>query len=203
MATAAVALAGCGGGARQDANEPSGTFKGDVVDASFPAKQHLSKPERLRIAVKNTGDQDVPDVAVTVDSFSEVSQQQGLADPQRPVWLVDDAPRGGTTAYVNTWALGRLRPGQTRTFTWRVTAIEPGEHKVRWTVSAGRDPLRARRTDGAPRPRDGPAAEMRRDSSWLTSPAGEASASARARLGGDRQARRGAPHFGRRGAMMR
>jgi hypothetical protein len=134
--TGAVALAGCGG-TRQDANEPAGTFKVDVVDASFPAKQHLSKPERLRIAVKNTGDRDVPDVAVTVDSFSEVSQQPGLADPSRPVWLVDHAPRGGTTAYVNTWALGRLRPGQTRTFIWRVTAIEPGQHKVRWTVSAG------------------------------------------------------------------
>jgi hypothetical protein len=135
--TGAVALAGCGGGTRQDANEPSASFKVDVVDASFPAKQHLSTPERLRIAVKNTGDQDVPDVAVTVDSFSEVSQEQGVADPQRPVWLVDAAPRGGTTAYVNTWALGRLRPGQTRTFTWRVTAIEPGQHKVRWSVSAG------------------------------------------------------------------
>jgi hypothetical protein len=135
--TGAVALGGCGGGARQDANEPSGTFKVDVVDASFPAKQRLSEPERLRIAVKNIGDRDVPDVAVTVDSFGEASQQQGLADPERPVWLVDAGPRGGTTAYVNTWALGRLRAGQTRTFTWRVTAVAPGEHKVHWTVAAG------------------------------------------------------------------
>jgi hypothetical protein len=132
----AVALPGCGG-AQQDATEPSGTFRVDVVDASFPVKQRLAEPEDLRIAVKNTGDHDVPNVAVTVDSFSQVSTQQGLADPQRPVWIVDESPRGGDTAYVNTWALGRLRPGQTKTFHWRVTAIASGEHKVHWAVAAG------------------------------------------------------------------
>jgi hypothetical protein len=135
--TGALALAGCGGGKQQDAGEPSGTFRVDVVDASFPAKQHLAQPEDFKIAVKNTGDRDVPDVAVTVDSFGQVATQPGLADPQRPVWIVDEGPRGGDTAYVNTWALGRLRPGETRTFHWRVTAIASGEHKVRWTVAAG------------------------------------------------------------------
>ena len=63
---AAVTVAGCGGGKRQDADEPSGTFQVDVVNASFPAKQHLAKSERFVIAVRNTGSRAVPDLAVTV-----------------------------------------------------------------------------------------------------------------------------------------
>ena len=66
---AALAVAGCGGGQRQDADEPSGTFQVDVVRASFPVKQHLAQPERFVIAVRNTGDKTVPNVAVTVSSL--------------------------------------------------------------------------------------------------------------------------------------
>ena len=134
---AAVAVGGCGGGKRQDADEPSGMFRVDVVRASFPTKQHLAQPERFVIAVRNSGRKTVPNVAVTVSSFAERSEQAGLADPQRPVWIVDDSPRGGVTAYTNTWALGRLAPGQTRRFVWRVTAVQSGTHTVKWQVAAG------------------------------------------------------------------
>ena len=134
---AALAVAGCGGGTRQDAAEPSGTFQVDVVRASFPTKQHLAQPERFVIAVRNSGDKTVPNVAVTVSSFAERSEQAGLADPERAVWIIDDSPRGGQTAYTNTWALGRLAPGQTRRFVWRVTAVQSGTHTVKWQVAAG------------------------------------------------------------------
>jgi hypothetical protein len=133
----ALALAGCGGGERQDADEPSGTFQVDVVRASFPAKQHLAQPERFVIAVRNTGHEAVPNVAVTVSSFAERSEQAGLADPDRAVWIIDSSPSGGQTAYTNTWALGRLAPGQTRRFVWRVTAVKAGTHTVKWQVAAG------------------------------------------------------------------
>jgi hypothetical protein len=133
----AVAVAGCGGGQRQDADEPSGTFEVDVVNASFPTKQHLAKPERFVIAVRNTGSQTVPTVAVTVSSFAARSEEAGLADPERAVWVIDASPRGGDTAYLNTWALGRLAPGQTRRFVWRVTAVQAGTHTVKWQVAAG------------------------------------------------------------------
>jgi hypothetical protein len=134
---AALAVAGCGGGQRQDANEPSGTFQVDVVRASFPTKQHLAQPERFVIAVRNSGEKTVPNVAVTVSSFAERSEQAGLADPERAVWIIDSSPRGGDTAYTNTWALGRLAPGQTRRFVWRVTAVQAGTHTVKWQVAAG------------------------------------------------------------------
>jgi hypothetical protein len=134
---AALPLASCGGGTRQDADEPSGSFQVAVVRATFPTKQRLAKPERLVIAVRNTGTRAVPDLAVTVTSFASRSEQAGLADPERAVWIIDDGPRGGDTAYTNTWALGRLAPGQTRRFVWRVTAVQPGTHTVKWQVAAG------------------------------------------------------------------
>jgi hypothetical protein len=134
---AALAVAGCGGGTRQDADEPSGTFQVDVVRASFPTKQRLAQPERFVIAVRNSGTKAVPNIAVTVSSFATRSEQVGLADPQRAVWIIDDGPRGGDTAYTNTWALGRLPPGQTRRFVWRVTAVQAGTHTVKWQVAAG------------------------------------------------------------------
>jgi hypothetical protein len=134
---AALAVAGCGGGQRQDASEPSGSFRVDIVKASFPTKQHLAKSERFVIAVRNSGRKAVPNVAVTVSSFASRSQQAGLADPSRAVWVIDASPRGGDTAYTNTWALGRLAPGQTRRFVWRVTAVQAGTHTVKWQVAAG------------------------------------------------------------------
>jgi hypothetical protein len=134
---AAVTVAGCGGGKSQDADEPSGTFQVDVVNASFPTKQHLAKPERFVIAVRNSGNRTLPNVAVTVSSFAARSEQAGLADPERAVWVIDASPRGGDTAYTNTWALGRLAPGRTRRFVWRVTAVQAGTHTVKWQVAAG------------------------------------------------------------------
>ena len=149
----ALLLAGCGGGARQDANAPAATYSVAVVKASFPKQQKLARPIEMRIAVKNTGTRRIPTLAVTVDSFTRRSQQAGLADPERPVWIVDQAPRGGTTAYVNTWTLTGLRPGQTRTFRWTVTAVEPGRHQVKWSVGAGLDGKAKTRTGSG----DGPA----------------------------------------------
>lgn len=134
---AALAVAGCGGGQRQDADEPSGTFQVDVVNASFPVKQHLAKPARFVIAVRNTDSKTVPNVAVTLSSFSARSEQAGLADPERAVWIIDAGPRGGDTANTDTWALGPLAPGQTRRFVWRVTAVQAGTHTVKWQVAAG------------------------------------------------------------------
>lgn len=142
--TAAVCLlplsafvAGCGGGDRQDKHEPSGSFAMEVTGASFPAKQTLAEPTKLSIQVKNTDSKALPDVAVTVDSFSSSTKDASLADPQRPVWIVDEGPLGGDSAYVRTWALGPLAPGASKTFTWKVTAIQPGTHTVSYRVSPG------------------------------------------------------------------
>jgi len=128
---------GCGGGEPQDKNEPSGTFSMDVVKAAFPSSQSLAQQEAMTIAVKNTDSREIPNLAVTIDSFTTRSQEPGLADPNRPVWIVDEGPTGGTTAYTNTWALGKVPAGATRTFVWKVTAIQAGTHTVKYRLAAG------------------------------------------------------------------
>ena len=135
---AALAIAGCGGGERQDKNEPSGNYKVDVVSATFPAKQRLAKQEEMVVEVRNADNKTIPNVAVTVDpGFSVRSERQDLADPNRPVWIVDDGPKGGITAYTNTWALGPLKAGASARFVWKVTAVKPGTHEVHFRVAAG------------------------------------------------------------------
>jgi hypothetical protein len=150
VALAGFVVAGCGGSKRQDSDEPAGSFPVDVVKATFPTKQRLAEKSELQISVRNAGDKAVPNLAVTVESdeadqtaeaaaFAEASEEPGLADPSRPVWVLDVGPAGGITAYVNTWALGQLRPNQTKTFVWRVTAVKPGIHAIKYKVAAGLD----------------------------------------------------------------
>jgi len=151
LALAALAVVGCGGGERQDADEPEGKFKVDVVKASFPEKQKLAQTSDLVIAVENAGDRAIPNVAVTVTGFDTRLDDPTLADPSRPVFVVngrkasigglpeskDAAPAGCETAYVDTWACGRLAPGRRHSFRWSVTAVRAGPYKLRYAVAAG------------------------------------------------------------------
>ena len=139
FACAPLALSACGDDDDQSANEATGTYEVDIVRASFAERQNVAKQEEFTIAVRNTGEETLPNLSVTVDSFSQRSEAPNLSDASRPVWIVDDIPRGGTTAYVGTWALGRLPAGATREFTWKVTAVAPGQHRVRYRVNAGLD----------------------------------------------------------------
>ena len=163
---ALAVLAGCGGGGeRQDADEPSGTFDVDIVEASFPSKQKLAKRSTMTIAVRNAGDRVIPNIAVTVDDFDRRSEQPGLADEGRPVFVVNTIPTsdnpgegstgaptsGSDTAYVNTYALGKLPPGETATFKWSVTAVHAGPYRIQYRVAAGLDgKAKARLAGGVP-----------------------------------------------------
>src|SRR4051812_50065518 len=53
LAALAALTAGCGGGPRQDADEPSGTSRVEVVRASFPARQHVAQAVQMRLRVRN------------------------------------------------------------------------------------------------------------------------------------------------------
>ena len=140
----AALVAGCGGdAARQDADEPTGRWTVDVEEASFPRAQHVSRAATLRIRVRNEEDRAIPNVAVTVEGLGGRSTQSGLSDANRPVFIIDRAPTGGTTAYTNTWALGRIPPGETKTFEWKVTPVKASPEgkpfDVKWRVAAGLD----------------------------------------------------------------
>jgi hypothetical protein len=163
-----LAFAGCGGGERQDENEPEGNFPVEVVRASFPDQQKLAKSSDMIVTVRNAGDKTIPDIAVTVNGFDKRKKDPDLADPSRPVFAVngvqvkiagfpeakDASPRGCDTAYVNTWACGPLRPNEQKTFRWTVTAVQAGDYRINWRVAAGLDgKAKAVAAGGGPAPR--------------------------------------------------
>jgi len=148
-----LAIAGCGGGERQDENEREGNFPVEVVKASFPENQKLAKSSDLVVTVRNAGKETIPNIAMTVNGFDERKTDPDLADPNRPVFALNGvqveiagfpeakeaAPRGCDTAYVNTWACGPLKPNEEKSFRWSVTAVQAGKFQVNWRIAAGLD----------------------------------------------------------------
>ena len=146
-----MAVIGCGGGARQDEDEPDGNFAVEVVNATFPQKQKLARTSELVITVRNTGKQVVPDLAVTVKGLGFKATEPGLSDAERPRFALNGiqreiggfpeakeaSPAGCDTAYVSTWACGPLKPGRETTLVWKVTAVKAGPYDVSWRVAAG------------------------------------------------------------------
>ncbi len=151
-ALVALVATGCGA-ARQDAHESKGTYSIKVLEANFPAQQSIAKPAQLRLELENAGSHTAPNVAVTLDSFYYASSYPELAERKRPIWVVEQGPGAiasapvesqavsppgnGQTVYVNTWALGGLAAGQTRTFVWRVVPVKAGTYSVHYAVAAG------------------------------------------------------------------
>jgi hypothetical protein len=137
LAAVVLLLASCGGKS-QDANEPSGNFKVQVVRATFPGNQKLAKRSTMVIVIKNVDNRELPNPSITVKSFNRTSTASNLADPSRPVFVVNAGPVGGDTANQETSAFGRpLAPGKTRKFVWNVTAVHSGPYRIHWEVSAG------------------------------------------------------------------
>ncbi len=154
LGTCAAIVAGCGSsGSRQDAGEPKGTFPVQITQASFPARQTVARPVALSLAVRNVGSRTVPNVAITLDSLYYISNFPELASKKRPIWSLERGPGtvpkrlveseavappgSATTAYVETWALGKLAPGATRQFRWILAPVKPGTHTVHYAVVAG------------------------------------------------------------------
>lgn len=126
-----------------------------IAQASFPKKQAIARPSTLRIEVRNSGTKTLPNVAVTVDSLTyKAKQPEDLADPTRPTWVINTGPGpvatkppveteevnpsgGGETAFVHTWALGRLAPHASKMFRWKLTPVRAGTYTVHYRVAAG------------------------------------------------------------------
>jgi hypothetical protein len=177
-ALAGIGLAACGGDEeRQDENEPAGEFPVEVSTAKFPARQRLAETNDLVLEVENAGQETIPDLAITIYTgdvkadgpFNIRSEQEGLADPNRPVWILeDDYPKlledgidladldreptaGAETAATDTYAFGPLAPNESVTAVWRVTAVEGGTYTVHYEVAGGLDGrAKAVTADGSP-----------------------------------------------------
>ena len=164
LASSALLAGACGGGEEsQDADEPSGEFPVEVVAAQFSTEQRLAETNDLRLELENAGEESIPDLAVTIwtgdekadGAFSIRSDQPGLADPNRPVWILendypklltqgmsakdlDEAPSAGAeAAQTNTFSFGQLAPGDSIDAVWRVTPVQAGTYTVHYEIAAG------------------------------------------------------------------
>jgi hypothetical protein len=145
-----LAVAACGGDG-QDENEPEGTYKVDVISASFPGRQRLAEETTLKIVVQNKDSRTIPNLGVTVDGFYQRKEDASLADPSRPIWIVNQPPFDSVSALTNTWTTGPLSAGAKRTLEWKVSALRAGTYNPRYRVNAGLDGnAKAESFDGGP-----------------------------------------------------
>lgn len=154
MAVAAL-LAACGG-ASSDANEQAGTYNVRVTEAAFPTEQRLGQTSLLRLGVRNTGKKTLPALIVTVSIAGKEGQtsslpfgirdpQPGLAQPDRPVWVLAQTyprlsgssdPGGASTSNRKTFSFGPLKPGATTKAVWKLSAVKAGRFTVLYDVGA-------------------------------------------------------------------
>jgi hypothetical protein len=153
-----VSITACGGGeSSSGANETAGTYPVKVVTAEFPTKQRLGETTLLRLGVRNTGRKTVPALTVTISVGGEEGRnsslpfgyrdpQQGLAQPDRPVWaLAARYPRangsteraGAETSSPKTFVFGPLKPGATTEAVWKLSAVKTGSYKLFYEIGAG------------------------------------------------------------------
>jgi hypothetical protein len=164
----AALLAACGGESSSDANERAGTYDVRVTEASFPAKQDLGQTSLLRIAVRNTGEKALPALTVAISvagkegrgsslPFGIRDPQPGLAQPDRPVWVLAQTyprlsgsaePGGASTSNRKAFSFGSLKPGATTSAVWKLSAVKAGRFTLLYRISAGLSGTAKARTTG-------------------------------------------------------
>lgn len=149
-------LAGCGGDERQDANALEGDFSVRIADAELAPVQQLGKTTKMGLAVENTGDAEIPNLAVTVkvlgkegesarDAFAYRDPQRNLNRHDRPIWILtpgyptlksDPTLGSAGTASARTFAFGALPAGETADIIWKLTPVKSGNFRLSYEVSA-------------------------------------------------------------------
>jgi hypothetical protein len=168
----AALLAACGGESSSDANQPAGNYDVRVTHASFPTEQHLGQTTLLQLGVRNTGEKTVPALTVTVSLAGKEGQasslpfgirdpQPGLAQPDRPVWVLAETyprlagsaePGGASTSNRRTFSFGPLQPGETTEAVWKLSAVKAGRFTVLYEIGAGLSGTAKARTTGGVSP---------------------------------------------------
>jgi hypothetical protein len=152
VAVASAALTACGA-SKQDENEPEGEFPIEVTTAEFPNRQRLAETQDLELGIKNVGEEAIPNLAINIytdqgadGSFSTRVEQTDVANPNRPVWILENGfprvkgekvPAGAESAQTNTFAFGSLAPDEEKSFVWRLTPVRPGAYELNYRIAAG------------------------------------------------------------------
>jgi hypothetical protein len=153
VVVAAVLLAGCGG---SSSSEPSGSREVKVVTASFPSEQSLGQTVLLRIGVRNESEDTIPGLTYTVSiagragkgatlPFAIRDPQPGLAQPDRPVWVLSrhypklvgsSKPGGAEGAALKTFTFGELKPGAANEAVWKLSASRKGSYRILYSIGS-------------------------------------------------------------------
>jgi hypothetical protein len=105
-----------------------------------------SEPTSSSTGTTSTGTGTTQELPTVQGSFSVRSEQQGLAIPFRPVWILEEgfpklagqtASAGAEAAQTDTFSFGTLAANQTRAMVWNVTPVQAGTYTVHYRVAAG------------------------------------------------------------------
>jgi hypothetical protein len=150
----AALLAGCGGSSESE--EPSGTRQVKVVAADFPTKQRLGQTSLLQLGVRNESEDSIPGLTFTIDVAGEEGEgstlpfgirdpQPGLAQPDRPVWVLSEhypklvgssKPGGAEGAALKTFTFGPVKPGATTEAVWKLSASRTGSYGLDYAIGS-------------------------------------------------------------------
>jgi hypothetical protein len=157
VAALALSIAACGGGSSSDANEAAGKYAVKVSEASFPAEQKLGSTSLMKLGIRNTGRKTIPALTVNVSiagkqgegstlPFAIRDPQPGLAQPDRPVWVLAEHypkfagssdPGGAGTSNQKTFDFGPLKAGRSADVVWKLSAVRTGRYTVVYGIEAG------------------------------------------------------------------
>jgi len=153
----ALLLSACGG----DSEEPNGSEASAsypvVYTAGFPARQRLGETSLLTIGVRNAGERRMPALTVSVSIAGEDGQgsslpfgirdpQPGLAQPDRPVWVLSEhypklagsaKSAGAETTNEKTFEFGPLATGEKTEAVWKLSAVRTGNYRLLYEIGAG------------------------------------------------------------------
>jgi len=153
----ALLVAACGGEESSDANEAAGKYPVKLTDVEFPARQFLGQTSLLRMGFRNTGQRTIPALTVSISVAGHDGQasnlpfgirdpQPGLAQPDRPVWVLaarypkfagSSEPGGAESSNAKTYVFDALKPGATADAVWKLSAVKTGSWTLRFFVDAG------------------------------------------------------------------
>lgn len=153
----AFSVAACGDEPSSDANEAEGTYRVQVIDASFPTEQQLGKTYLLKLRIRNTSKKTIPALTVSVSIKGKEGQtstlpfgihdpQPELAQPDRPVWVLaehypkfngDPEPGGAGTSNPKTFDFGALKAGKAANVVWKLSAVKTGKYTLLYGIDAG------------------------------------------------------------------
>jgi hypothetical protein len=149
-------VTGCGGSS-SDANQEAGRFPVEVRSASFPTRQKLGQTSLMQLGIRNAGRKALPALTVTVSvggkegrtstlPFAIHDPQPGLAQPDRPVWVLaaryprfagSNEPAGAETSNQKTFDFGPLKAGASANLVWKLSAVKSGRYALLYSVDAG------------------------------------------------------------------